>query len=98
MLRLVPFFPPNLSNYLLGLTPIPFVAYFITSAVCLLPGTMAYTYLGYVGGQALGNGGNLLEKGLLGLGLLILVGYVPRLLGLLGIGITLHSHQRNRKL
>lgn len=41
--RLVPIFPFNLQNYAYGLTSIGFGAYAVTSALCMLPATVAYT-------------------------------------------------------
>ena len=41
--RLVPIFPFNLQNYAYGLTSIGFVAYAITSWLCMLPATVAFT-------------------------------------------------------
>ena len=41
--RLVPIFPFNLQNYAYGLTSITFRAYVVTSIVCMLPATVAYT-------------------------------------------------------
>jgi uncharacterized membrane protein YdjX (TVP38/TMEM64 family) len=41
--RLVPIFPFNLQNYAYGLTSITFRAYVVTSVVCMLPATVAYT-------------------------------------------------------
>ncbi|HSB41231.1 MAG TPA: TVP38/TMEM64 family protein [Methylomirabilota bacterium] len=41
--RLVPIFPFNLQNYAYGLTSIGFGAYAVTSFVCMLPATVAYT-------------------------------------------------------
>jgi uncharacterized membrane protein YdjX (TVP38/TMEM64 family) len=41
--RLVPIFPFNLQNYAYGLTSIGFGAYAVTSLVCMLPGTLAFT-------------------------------------------------------
>jgi uncharacterized membrane protein YdjX (TVP38/TMEM64 family) len=41
--RLVPIFPFNLQNYAYGLTSISFGAYLLTSFVCMLPATVAYT-------------------------------------------------------
>lgn len=50
--RLVPIFPFNLLNYALGLTRIPFAPYVLASMICMLPGTFAYTWLGYTGREA----------------------------------------------
>ncbi len=79
--RLVPVFPFNLLNYALGLTRIKLSHYIIASYVCMLPGAIAYTYLGYAGREAVGGGGGLIEKGLLALALLALVTFLPRLIG-----------------
>jgi uncharacterized membrane protein YdjX (TVP38/TMEM64 family) len=79
--RLVPLFPFNLLNYALGLTGIPLRAYVLASLVCMLPGTIAYTWLGYVG-RAAAVGGKDLEDviwyGLVALGLVALVAFLPR--------------------
>ena len=41
--RLVPIFPFNLQNYAYGLTSIRFGVYAVTSALCMLPATVAFT-------------------------------------------------------
>ena len=41
--RLVPIFPFNLQNYAYGLTSIGFGAYTLTSWLCMLPATVAFT-------------------------------------------------------
>ena len=51
--RLVPIFPFNLQNYAYGVTGIGFVAYALTSWICMLPATVAFTFAG----GALGAGG-----------------------------------------
>ncbi len=55
--RLVPLFPFNLRNYALGLTRIRLSHYLIATYVCMLPGAIAYTYLGYAGREAVAGGG-----------------------------------------
>jgi len=47
--RLVPLFPFNLLNYALGLTKIKLGHYSLATYICMLPGAIAYTYIGYVG-------------------------------------------------
>ncbi|TVQ57503.1 MAG: DUF547 domain-containing protein [Phycisphaerales bacterium] len=49
MLRLVPMFPFNVGNYLLGLTPVKFWHYVLASWIAMMPGTLVYVYLGHVG-------------------------------------------------
>ncbi len=78
--RLVPLFPYNLLNYALGLTPLRLSHYLVTTYLCMLPGAFAYTYLGYVGREALDGGEGLINKALLALGLLALVAFLPRLI------------------
>ena len=51
--RLVPIFPFNLQNYAYGLTRIPFPTFVLTSAIFMLPGTIALVLLGgaFVSGE-----------------------------------------------
>lgn len=51
LLRLNPFIPFNLSNYLYGLTAIPFRPYLLASWIAMFPETLLYVYLG-AGGKA----------------------------------------------
>lgn len=60
--RLVPLFPFNILNYLLGLTAIPLFQFFITSLICMAPGSAAYTYAGYVGREAAMGGEDMVLK------------------------------------
>jgi uncharacterized membrane protein YdjX (TVP38/TMEM64 family) len=77
--RLVPVLPFNLLNYALGLTRIPFPAYLLASATCMLPGALAYTWLGYAGREAAAGGEGLIQKGLIALALLAALAFLPRL-------------------
>ncbi|MHB8345652.1 MAG: VTT domain-containing protein [Acidiferrobacterales bacterium] len=76
--RLVPLFPFNLLNYALGLTRIGLLSYVVGSYLFMLPGALAYTYLGYVGREAVAGGGGLIQKGLLALALVSVVAFLPR--------------------
>lgn len=77
--RLVPLFPFNLTNYALGLTRIRFVPYVITSFICMAPGAIAYTWLGHAGREALAGDASAIRYGLLALGLLAAIAFLPRL-------------------
>jgi len=77
--RLVPLFPFNLLNYALGLTRIRFSHYLVATYIFMLPGAIAYTYLGYAGKEAIGGGEGLVQKVLLALALLAIVAFLPRL-------------------
>jgi uncharacterized membrane protein YdjX (TVP38/TMEM64 family)/rhodanese-related sulfurtransferase len=79
LMRLVPLMPFNLLNYALGLTGIPLPAYILTSAVCMLPGAVVYTWLGYAGRSAAAGDIGGLQYGLLVLGGLAMIAFVPRL-------------------
>ncbi len=78
--RLVPLFPFNLQNYGYGLTRIGFWTYLLTSWICMLPGTAAYTFAG----GALSEGGGDLRRtlGYLAIAgvLIVLVSLIPRFL------------------
>lgn len=79
--RLVPLFPFNLLNYALGLTRIRLLAYIVASAVFMLPGTIAYTYVGSLGQAAIaGKPKELVTKIFIAIGLLVLVGAIPYML------------------
>jgi uncharacterized membrane protein YdjX (TVP38/TMEM64 family) len=77
--RLVPIFPFNLLNYALGLTRIRILDYVLASFVCMIPGTLAYSYLGYAGREALAGGESLIRKALIALALLAAAAFLPRL-------------------
>jgi uncharacterized membrane protein YdjX (TVP38/TMEM64 family)/rhodanese-related sulfurtransferase len=79
--RLVPLFPFNRSNYVLGLTRIPFYHYVVATLVCMAPGAVAYTWLGHAGRGALTGEADTVRYGLLALGLLAAIALLPRLRG-----------------
>jgi uncharacterized membrane protein YdjX (TVP38/TMEM64 family) len=84
--RLVPLFPFNLLNYALGLTRLRLLHYIIATYLFMLPGAVAYTYLGYAGREAVAGGEGMIQKGLLALALLAVVAFLPRLIGKLRRG------------
>jgi uncharacterized membrane protein YdjX (TVP38/TMEM64 family)/rhodanese-related sulfurtransferase len=86
--RLVPLFPFNLTNYALGLTRIKFVPYVVTSFICMAPGALAYTWLGHAGREALSGDTSAIRYGLLALGLLAAIAFLPRLARRLRGGTT----------
>ncbi len=98
--RLVPLFPFNLLNYALGLTRIPFLAYVIASWLFMLPGAIAYTWLGYAGREALAGGEGMIRNILIALALLAAVGFIPRLVKRLRAkpGVTLDIPGLNARL
>jgi uncharacterized membrane protein YdjX (TVP38/TMEM64 family)/rhodanese-related sulfurtransferase len=78
--RLVPLIPFNLLNYALGLTRIPVLAYVLASLVCMAPGTLAYTWLGHAGREAMAGSATAIRYGLTGLAVLAAMAFGPRLL------------------
>ncbi|MGO9057212.1 MAG: VTT domain-containing protein [Candidatus Binataceae bacterium] len=77
--RLVPLFPFNLVNYSFGLTRIRLAEYVLASFVCMAPGAIAYTYLGYAGREAAAGNAGGIRNGLIALALLATVAFLPRL-------------------
>ncbi len=96
--RLVPLFPFNLLNYALGLTRIRLSHYLIATWLCMLPGAIAYTYLGYAGREAVAGGEGLIQKALLALTLLALVAFLPRLIARFRQGPTLNIDELRERL
>jgi uncharacterized membrane protein YdjX (TVP38/TMEM64 family) len=77
--RLVPLFPFNLVNYAFGLTRIHLGDYVLVSFICMAPGALAYTYVGYAGREAASGQAGALREALLALALLAAVAFLPRL-------------------
>lgn len=80
LIRLSPALPYSASNYLFGVTSVPFVPFLISSGIFTLPGAFAYLYLGYVGAETVGGASHgPVEWALLVTGLvvtLVAIGYV----------------------
>ena len=81
LVRLVPLFPFNLSNYALGLTRIPLQHYVIATLLFMVPGVVAYTWLGHAGRGALSGEADAVRYGLFALALLAAIALLPRLVG-----------------
>jgi len=96
--RLVPLFPFNLLNYALGLTRLRLLHYIIATYVFMLPGAIAYTYLGYAGREAVAGGEGMIQKGMLALALLAVVAFLPRLIGNLRRGPMMNTDDFKRRL
>jgi len=96
--RLVPLFPFNVLNYALGLTRIKFSHYSMATYIFMLPGAVAYTYLGYVGREAVAGGDGIIQKIMLALALLAIVGFLPSLIGRLRRGPMMDVENVKQKL
>ncbi len=77
--RLVPLFPFNVVNYAFGLTRIRLAEYMIASFVCMAPGAIAYTWLGYAGRAAATGEAGAIRTVTIALALLAAVAFIPRL-------------------
>lgn len=57
--RFAPISPFNVVNFLFGLTPIHWISYAVGTFLGIIPGTLAYTWLGVTGDRALSGGDRL---------------------------------------
>jgi uncharacterized membrane protein YdjX (TVP38/TMEM64 family) len=96
--RLVPLFPFNLLNYALGLTKIRFLHYLIATYVFMLPGAIAYTYLGYAGREAVGGGEGIIQKIMIALALLAVVAFMPRFIASIRRGPMIDIAELKRRM
>lgn len=78
--RLVPLFPFNLINYLLGLTRISALHYFFATWICMLPGAFAFSWIGYTGLQAATGQQGWFEGVLIVGGIVLVLIYLPHLI------------------
>lgn len=79
LVRLVPVLPFGLVNYGFGLTRLRLPMYLSVTALCMLPGTFAYAWLGASGAAALGGKGSV-QAVLAGIALLAVLAFLPRLI------------------
>jgi uncharacterized membrane protein YdjX (TVP38/TMEM64 family) len=79
VVRLVPLVPFNLLNYALGLTRIRLVPYAAATAVCMVPGAIAYTWAGHAGRDVAARGTEAWPQLVPALGALVAVALLPRL-------------------
>jgi uncharacterized membrane protein YdjX (TVP38/TMEM64 family)/rhodanese-related sulfurtransferase len=100
LMRLVPLVPFNLLNYALGLTRISLPAYVLASAICMLPGAVAYTWLGYAGRSVAAGDTSALRYGLFGLGALAMIAFLPRLFRRFRVDVPtwIEATELNRRL
>lgn len=81
--RLVPLFPFNLLNYALGLTKISFRQYLVATFIFIIPGSIAYTYIGHAGREAVSGEDGMIKTVLIALALLAVVLFLPRFIATL---------------
>ena len=103
LMRLSPVFPFTLQNYLFGVTAIRFWPYAIASAVCMVPGTFLYVYIGYAGGQAAAAasgapGTEALRLGLQAVGLLATILVTVFVTRIASRAVARHAPERSAEL
>jgi uncharacterized membrane protein YdjX (TVP38/TMEM64 family)/rhodanese-related sulfurtransferase len=80
LVRLMPLFPFSLMNYVLGLTRVQLRPYSLATLVCMVPGTLAFSWLGHAGREAAQGSTEAIRYGLLGLAVLAVIAFGPRLI------------------
>ena len=103
LMRLSPVFPFTLQNYLFGITAVRFWPYAIASAVCMVPGTFLYVYIGYAGGQAAAAasgapGTEALKLGLQAVGLLATILVTVFVTRIASRAVARHAPERSAEL
>ena len=78
--RLVPIFPFNILNYLMGLTAIPLRHYMLASLICMAPGSWAYAYVGYAGREAATGAPDMVLKVVTAVSVLVAVALIPMII------------------
>lgn len=96
--RLVPLFPFNLLNYALGLTKIRFIEYLLASYLFMLPGAIAYTYIGFASREAVSGGEGFIKNILIALALLAVVIFLPRFIATVRRGPSIDVTELKRRL
>ena len=89
LMRLVPLVPFNLLNYAFGLTRVRFGHYVAATAVAIIPGVVAYNWLGHAGRGALAGDAGAIKGVMVALSLFAAVAFVPRLVKRLRKGAPL---------
>lgn len=96
--RLVPLFPFNLLNYALGLTKIRFIEYLLATYIFMLPGALAYTYLGFAGREAVSGADGLIKTVIIAVALLAVVIFLPRFISTIRRGPSIDVAELKRHL
>ena len=77
LLRISPFLPFNLQNYIFGVTNISLSTFCIATFISLAPGTFTYVYLGYAGQSAYSGSQNITTKITVAIALLMIFSFFP---------------------
>ena len=78
--RLVPIFHYASVSYALGATRLRFREFAVPTAICLIPASFAFTWLGYTGREATSNTEDLIVNAMLAIGLIAVLAFIPRII------------------
>jgi uncharacterized membrane protein YdjX (TVP38/TMEM64 family) len=78
--RLVPIFHYASVSYAIGATRLRFREFAVPTAICLIPGTFAFTWLGHTGREATSSTEDLIVNAMLAIGLIAVLAFIPRLI------------------
>ena len=84
-----------MANYL---AKIRFIEYLLATFIFIIPGAIAYTYLGYAGREAIGGGDNLINTVLIAIALLAAVTFLPRFVATVRRGPTIDITELKRRI
>ena len=78
----MPFIPFNLLNYILGITGIKIKIYFLTTIICIAPGTIAFTWIGAASRHVIEGQreNNWIELSLISIAAVATVVFLPKLI------------------
>ena len=79
-IRLVPIFHYASVSYALGATRLRFREFAIPTAICLIPGSFAFTWLGHTGREAATSTEDLVVNAMLAVGLIAVLAFIPRIM------------------
>ncbi len=96
--RLVPLFPFNLLNYALGLTRIRFIEYALATLIFMIPGSIAYTYIGHAGREAISGADGMIKTILIAIALLAVVMFLPRFVATIRRGADIDVAELKRRI
>ncbi|MDD3149832.1 MAG: VTT domain-containing protein [Candidatus Gastranaerophilales bacterium] len=78
--RLTPIFPFNVQNYLFGVTNISYKTFILASIFSLMPGAIAFVYIGYAGKSLYSGDSDSIYKIIIAFSLFIIIGFLPKLI------------------
>lgn len=75
--RLMPFFPFNVQNYIFGITDVSLKTFVCASIIGLIPGTTCYTYLGFLGENAISKKSIMTNQIIIVISVILIISFLP---------------------